>query len=274
MKTDHILKADLLDILFDNRNKKYGAYQLRKFYNNRLYKALGLTFVFIAIISVFVVLYKTEKKLISPEGIITVLGQIPTAEPEKPKSPEKAPKPAQAAIQPPLKSQLFVSTVQVVDDPMDATKLTEDLDNVVISNVTSEPAIGGKQLINADPGPVVKTGGSPDPVTTVDKNKPLAFAEVMPSYPGGEAALIKFLQKNLQNPQSLEEGEIVSVKIKFIVGYDGVLKGFETVQDGGDVFNNEVIRVLKKMPNWIPGKTSGENVSVYYTIPVKFVLQD
>ena len=56
-----------------------------------------------------------------------------------------------------------------------------------------------------------------------------------------------------------------------MVGYDGVLKGFETVEDGGKAFNQEVIRVLKKMPTWIPGKTSGENVSVYYTIPVKFV---
>lgn len=96
----------------------------------------------------------------------------------------------------------------------------------------------------------------------------------MPAFPGGEAALIKFLQKNLQNPEALEEGEMVSVKIRFIVGYDGILKGFETVQDGGAAFNNEVIRVLKKMPSWIPGKTDGENVSVYYTIPVKFVPQD
>jgi periplasmic protein TonB len=64
---------------------------------------------------------------------------------------------------------------------------------------------------------------------------------------------------------------LVSVKVKFIVGYDGQLKGFETIEDGGVAFNNEVIRVLKKMPNWIPGKISGENVSVFYTVPVKFM---
>ena len=55
---------------------------------------------------------------------------------------------------------------------------------------------------------------------------------------------------------------------------DGKLKGFEVIEDGGAVFNKEVIRVLKKMPQWIPGKAEGENVSVYYTIPVKFVSQD
>jgi periplasmic protein TonB len=69
----------------------------------------------------------------------------------------------------------------------------------------------------------------------------------------------------------LEDGEMVSVRIKFVVGYDGKLKGFTTVQDGGEEFNKEVVRVLKKMPEWIPGKTRGQNVSVYYVIPVKFV---
>jgi periplasmic protein TonB len=87
-------------------------------------------------------------------------------------------------------------------------------------------------------------------------------------------ALRNFLQKNLQNPEDIEEGGMVSVKIKFVVGYDGTLKSFETVEDGGAAFNNEVIRVLKKMKPWNPGKTRGENVSVYYTIPVKFTTSE
>jgi protein TonB len=93
----------------------------------------------------------------------------------------------------------------------------------------------------------------------------------MPEFPGGVPALRKFLERNLQNPEDIENGENISVKIKFIVGYDGKLKGFETVQDGGKAFNNEVIRVLKKMPDWNPGKSKdGQNVSVYYVIPVQF----
>ena len=83
---------------------------------------------------------------------------------------------------------------------------------------------------------------------TVDKITPNDFAEVMPSYPGGIQALRKFLEKNLKNPQDLEEGQNIKVRIRFIVGYDGNLKGFETIQDGGTAFNNEVIRVLRKMP--------------------------
>ena len=272
MKTDHILKADVLDIIFDNRNKKYGAYILRKFYHERLYKALGITFIFIALISLFVLLQKSEKNIGMPGGMTTIMGSIlPTADIEKIKPPATPEKPRPPAILRPIDAQQITTTIKIVDVSTDATKFATDMDNATISNVTSDAVDGGKQIVNGGSGPAIKTANSAEPVKTIDKTKPLVNAEVAPSFPGGEEALIKFLQKNLQNPEDIEEGQIVSVKIRFIVGYDGILKGFETVQDGGKPFNNEVIRVLKKMPDWIPGKTAGENVSVYYTIPVKFI---
>ena len=89
----------------------------------------------------------------------------------------------------------------------------------------------------------------------------------------GQVALKNFLERNLHNPKEMEEGEAVSVKINFVVGYDGKLQSFVTIEDGGEEFNKEVVRVLKKMPDWIPGKSKGQNVSVYYTIPVKFIAE-
>ena len=65
MKTDTILKADVLDIIFENRNKSYGAYALRKFYNNRLYKALGVMIGFVILLSSFT-LFKGKSKIIDP----------------------------------------------------------------------------------------------------------------------------------------------------------------------------------------------------------------
>ncbi len=96
----------------------------------------------------------------------------------------------------------------------------------------------------------------------------------MPSFPGGTEALLNFLRRHLDNPEPMNSGESVTVKARFVVGYDGKLQGFRIIQDGGDVFNKEVMRVLKKMPDWVPGKAKGENVSVYYTIPVKFTGED
>ena len=126
--------------------------------------------------------------------------------------------------------------------------------------------------VKAEPG-----AGSIEKVTpAIDKTSPINgdAVDVLPSYPGGMDALRKFLQKHLQTPDELESGESVSVRVKFVVDYTGKLKSFVTVQDGGQAYNNEVVRVLKKMPDWIPGKTKGENVSVYYVVPVRFETTD
>ena len=96
----------------------------------------------------------------------------------------------------------------------------------------------------------------------------------MPSYRGGMDALRKFLVRNLENPRDMKEGEVANVKVKFVVGSNGELQSFLTVQDGGNEFNREVMRVLKKMPNWVPGKSKGQNVSVFYTIAIKFISAD
>lgn len=96
----------------------------------------------------------------------------------------------------------------------------------------------------------------------------------MPSYPGGMDALRKFLVRNLENPRDMKEGEVANVKVKFVVGSNGELQSFVTVQDGGNEFNREVMRVFKKMPNWVPGKSKGQNVSVFYTVPIKFISAD
>ncbi len=270
MKTDAILNADVLDIIFENRNKSYGAYSLRKFYNNRLYKAMGITFSFAALLFALSFIQK-EKVLPAPyitEPYVFKLLPPVAPTPEKPKENSAPQKPATAKVKPP--TQLFANNIQITKDDL-AYKIQDLKDDTQFGteNRKGDPAaplLVGKKIPE---GP--ETGGLPEiPKPTVDVNTPSATAEVMPQFPGGMAALRKFLENNLRNPQDLDEGQEVVVKIRFIVGYDGTLKGFETIQDGGKVFNNEVMRVLKKMPQWIPGKTKGENVSVYYMIPVNF----
>ena len=104
--------------------------------------------------------------------------------------------------------------------------------------------------------------------------QPIENPDIEPAYPGGINALRKFLERNLVNPIAMEKDEMVAVNVKFVVGYDGKLQQFIVVKDGGEIFNKEVIRVLKKMPQWIPGKSKGQNVAVYFTIPVKFIPAD
>jgi protein TonB len=267
MNTDRILQSTLIDIVFENRNKNYGAYPLRKFYNNRLYKALGMVLMLVIVLCLFSFLqpnaktdfttipYVDDSKLVKP----------PIDKPVAPKSqPQKAAAPA-----PVLHNTVQSPVPLIVPDNKVPHAITTLSDSAVIGEHEVKGKPGGPLVV-----PLVTPGtGDPDPatVTPVDVNTPTGVAEVMPSYPGGPDALRKFLEKNLQNPQDLEDGQSVSVKIRFVVGYDGKLKSFETIEDGGAAFNNEVIRVLKKMPEWIPGKTRGQNLSVYYVLPVKFV---
>lgn len=267
MNSEQILQTDALDILFQNRNKAYGAYTLRKFYTNRLTRSLLIMTGLVALLSAFTFIPdKEEAKVIDvyDSGFTTVVMESKKPEVKPTVNKKIPPKKVMATLK-------YVTTISIVNDK-DSVEVLHDLTNMSIgstTNITKEPGI---EIIGAGPAGDGDAGIAP-PATPAapDVDRPLETADVMPAFPGGKEALRKFLMRNLSNPENLEEGELVSVKVKFVVGYDGKLKSFELVEDGGAAFNNEVIRVLKKMPAWIPGKSAGRNVSVYYTIPVKFI---
>ncbi|MFT3910389.1 MAG: energy transducer TonB [Ferruginibacter sp.] len=273
MKADYILKADILDIIFERKNKDYGAYTLRKFYHQRLYKSLGAIFLVTLILGLFGYFYKNKTgvnifQIPDPEG--AVLYEMPVDAP-KPPEPPRPPK----TLSMPLASNIDLNPVVVEDDlakPIDILHDEGDIVDNPVGEGTDTPA-GNGPAGTGDPKSTVTSTVIPEPVKPIDKTIPVA-AEVQPSYPGGIEALRKFLKKNLVTPKDLDPDETVSVTVQFIVGYDGSLKGFKITEDGGAIFNEEVIRVLKKMPEWIPGKAHGENVSVYYSIPVKFMAED
>lgn len=265
MNTEMIMKSDALDILFENRNKLYGAYPLRKFYPERIKTALVITFSSALVFCVFALMPKANSNSLDVTSYEDpTLGNI---RPVK-KEPEIKPK-TETAVKEKIDAQKWLGILKMVKDSSD--KLTDNLDSVNIGIVNISGGINdGPVELPGNVGPAAVAAEVPitDPATPVEN------PEIEPSYPGGMNALRNFLQKNLTNPRDLEDGEQVSVQVKFIVGYDGKLQRFETIKDGGTEFNEEVIRVLKKMPQWIAGKSNGKNVSVYYTIPVKFVSND
>ncbi|MBC7535397.1 MAG: hypothetical protein H7258_06860 [Ferruginibacter sp.] len=267
MKPDYILKATLLDILFENRNKAYGAYPIRKYYHERIYKSLGIMFLTAIALALFVFLKTDNIRMNIPVKDIWIVDVFkPPIDQQKPK--ESFKKPA-VSITPTAPQAPQKPVIVTAAGPIVITKDGGKFEAPVSPG--NNPAPRDVQL-GANPLPPFTAAPSlPEREKSIDKNIPLNTADIMPAYPGGMEALQKFLERNLTNPTDIEQGESIAVKIKFIVGYDGVLKGFETIEDGGSIFNNEVIRVLKKMPQWIPGKSHGENVSVYYCIPVEFM---
>jgi len=272
MNKNLIMKTDILDIIFEHRNKAYGAYDLRKFYYHRLKTALGSIMLIAVSLAAFTFLPK-RSTVVSTRVFDIPETELPKLN-EKPKEQfknENIVKKETGATQ--ANQKKLLSTLVIVPN-------TDKADTIKTINETD--VIGSVNTVVTDPGPVfiqpvnTETGNAVASIPKIDKPMPLEMAnvDVPPTYPGGMDALRKFLERNLHNPKEMEEGESVSVRVKFVVDYNGKLQSFVNVLDGGEAFNKEVVRVLKKMPEWIPGKANGENVSVYYTIPVKFVMSN
>jgi len=271
MEAEKMLQADLLDLIFENRNKAYGAYALRKEYDNRLYKAMGLVFIMLTVL--YLLLPSGSKIKMTPEKITQELStQQIVMEPPKKEMPPKAPPVASVkSSTSPSNPHVASSVIQLVDSNMIKKSPVSSLDSLALTKPGKGSGImegPGLNIPGPDSGTVKKATGGGGVTHT---NTILDNADVMPSFPGGMQALHHFLEMNLQNPETMDAGERIAVKVKFVVGYDGKLKNFEIIQDGGKAFNNEVVRVIRKMPDWIPGKSKGENVSVYHVIPVIFV---
>lgn len=106
-------------------------------------------------------------------------------------------------------------------------------------------------------------------------DKPFSLVEQMPIYPGGEKEMDKFIKENLRYPLAAqEEGIQGRVVVRFIVEKDGVVSNVNILRGIDKACDKEAVRLVKLFPKWIPGKQNGETVRVYYTIPIKFYLND
>lgn len=262
MTNAEILKADMLDIIFEHRNKSYGAYALRRDYNNRLLKAMITTFLVAGLF--FTLTSLGEKKDLSGpiairDSLIIKTFEVPI---EKPKEPEQPKPPVQ------VKQVKSVNNIQFVDDDQVTDMPDQDmLDGAVVSDKTidgKEPADPNQKAGDAITGGTVPAPDVPE--------KPREFGpSFAPSFPGGTESMMNFLRKHLRTPEDLEPGTQVTVMIKFLVDLDGRISQWEIVKSGGQELDQEVIRVVRKMPAWNPGKQNGQSISMYFTQPVTFI---
>ncbi|MGH2644055.1 MAG: energy transducer TonB, partial [Chitinophagaceae bacterium] len=183
------------------------------------------------------------------------------------------PPPPPPAPQPPkVKPQIQYTPPQVVKDnqvkPNEQPPDLNQIKNQAISTVTKAGDVNG-----IDPGLVAERGvvaGAGPSETKVFK-----FVEQMPSFPGGDGALMKYLTDHIHYPAMARENGIQgTVVVQFIVGPDGTIRDVTTVSKTlGGGLEQEAMRVVKEMPKWIPGKQNGRAVNVQYSLPVRFMLQ-
>lgn len=276
MTNSEILKANLLDIIFENRNKDYGAYSLRKNYGNRMLIALGAGLSFVLLVVFILTKSKVESNdkplIISKEGIVIRTIELPKEkikEPVKPKEIVKqkpAPKPVQKITTVNYTTPPKIKKDTEVKNAMVATK---ELESKEISDKTTDGKEADGKVVLAKES--LSDSGTGTAITPGPSQPDFTAEERDPQFPGGHDGLKKFMARNLGTPDDLENGERKVVQIKFKVDKDGSVTTFEIVTSGGSEFDHEVLRVCKKMPRWIPAIQNGINVPVNYVLPVTFI---
>jgi protein TonB len=260
MTNKEILQADLLDILFEHRNKAYGAYALRRNYNDRLHWALGISLGLVFI----VILTFNQKTNSSPSRFESREVTLETYVPPTPKQPEQPAQPAQ----PPRRAERQYTPVRIVKDDIQTNMPDQtQLQNAQISTQT----IRGLPTEDAISEPTGASGqGKVEP-----NNKPAETTTILSSseaqFPGGVESFKKFLTKNLVTPDDLQVGEKKTVRVRFKVDVDGSISSAQIVQSGGGEYDREVLRVLNKMPKWVPAKQNGVKVPTWFTQPISFI---
>ncbi len=238
------INSNILDeIVFENRNKTYGAYYLRKKYMKVAVIALVIAVVFylLFVSTLFIVGYfNQDHYIIMDKTVMIELSDL------KPKEMFQLPPP------PPLPEALGHAVKPVA--PVVTTDTLVDTNhrlNVFNDNGNDDD---GKGEIGTE-------------------NEIYTSVEELPSFPGGKTALDRYLSFNIRYPQKAKEKEIQgTVMILFVIEKDGSVSGVKVIRNVGGGCDEEAVRVVKMMPKWKPGKQRGNPVRVYCKLPLTFVL--
>ncbi|MCH5221857.1 MAG: energy transducer TonB [Muribaculaceae bacterium] len=268
------------DLVFEGKNKEFGAYKMRESSVERHTKAIVWVLIGVAIVLILLILSVTgvfskaedEQVAVSTEQEIATFDSEEIEEEEeevfvKPEEPEEIIAPEEVANQQQLTDLLIVDDKDIEEDKqvknqqdvldneaavgsVDITEGTNDLNKIAIK----------EEVIAA---PVVE-----------DEPLSIAMVEQKPEFPGGEAELYKWLSNNISYPAAAsEEGVQGRVVVEFVVGKDGSISNVRVVRPRHPALDKEALRVVKAMPKWMPGRNNGQPVKVTYTLPVTFKLQ-
>ncbi len=266
------IPSTLDDIVFENRNKAYGAYELRTHYTANMNRALfiGVACFGLMLLTNFLFARQKDEKIVMIDGehFIKDLPEENILPIEKPKEVEP-PKPIEQ-----VKTVAFLipEVVEETDKEV-APPSPDEMENAVISDKTQD-GIETDEIAAAPPTEVKSVEKTIVELPEED-NTAFITVEVQPSFMGGNSEMYKFLGKNLKYPTAAQRANIQGkVFLSFIVEKDGSITDIETIKGIGFGCDEEAMRVVKLMPKWIAGKQNGRNVRVKFTIPVFFRLDD
>lgn len=254
------------EIVFEGRNKGYGAYVLRKKYNKNMNIAMiiaiaiYLLVVFVPAINAWI--NKITATIEMEKNVeVTLLEPPPLDKEEPPPPPPVEPPP------PPVQETIKFTPPVVTEEPIKDEDIPPPQDELKETNVGKTTQEGSGEVFDL---PDEGTGN----VIDEGAQQIYTFVEQMPEFLGGEEELFKYLSKNIKYPaMARESGLTGTVYVTFVVEGSGKIKDAKILKGIGGGCDQEALRVVQNMPPWKSGKQNGRAVSVQCNLPIKFTLK-
>lgn len=273
------------DIIFDGKNKEFGAYQLRRNSDKRHNRAVLATLIGLVVILVgayFLGMYNDLRaKQHEAELQAQLEQQLAQMAEEAPE--EEAPEEEIQAVEAPEQEQALpeeiLNTIKDTEIQIAAdNEVTEDItskDDVAESTAaagatTFDQGTDNLEVVRTHKDEIIVEEKKPEP----KKEEIFTAVEQMPQFPGGEAELMKYVANHIKYPTMAAENNIQGrVVVKFVVKKDGSVGEVQVLRGKDPDLDKEAVRVVRTLPNFIPGKMNGQAVSVWFTLPINFKLQ-
>ena len=271
-----------VDMVFAGKNKEYGAYQLRKGTSGRNIKALLILVIAAALVGGFLAWKVIEQKQAEEQQAYMEAMELAKLQ-EQAKKEKKKPEPIKPKVEQKKEipvareTQKFTAPVIKKDELVkeeNQVKQMDQLDDKVAVGTDNKEGVKDR-TVEAVRNDIAVAAPPPPPAPKPEvANKVFDVVEEMPSFPGGQGALMAFLSSNIKYPVVAQENGVQGrVIVGFVVEKDGSISDVKVMRSVDPSLDREAQRVVKAMPKWKPGKQNGSAVRVKYTVPVVFRLQ-
>ena len=275
MEVNKILSADVLDIIFEGRNKEYGAYDLRKTYNKRLITSLLIVgalclLLFIGYLASALLANKGDNKNVVVQDV-----QLEEIKQEEKKEDPPPPPPPKPPDPPKVEMAKFTPPKIVKDEEVKEEEKPPEVEKLEDTKIGLSNQEGQKD--EGIVAPPVEDGGKgvveAPKKDDEDWDKTFTKVEIESEYPGGAAAWQRYLNRNLRYPQEAIDNEVQgAVVVQFIVDREGNVSDVEAIS-GPQELRAEAVRVIKKSGKWTPAVQNGRQVKSYKKQPIVFRLE-
>lgn len=274
MDVSKIMNANLVDIIFDGRNKNYGAYELRTKYRKRMTIALAIT---ASAAALFILISVLGLKFEGPKKAVVIQAKdVELTSVQEEKAVEPPPPPPPKPPDPPKIEMAKFTPPKVVKDeevkPEEEMKEVEELKEATISTINQE---GVKDLGIVAP-PVEDKGGVVEAPVKDDDDKVFQKVEIEAKFPGGDKAWAKYISREINRyiDELQDAGKAGTCVVQFIVDREGNISDVEALTMKGTKLAEICVNAIRKGPKWTPAEQNGRKVKAYRKQPVTFQIAD